>query len=409
MAFQWPRFPLQPWRHVTGHLRLPGDKSISNRSLLLGALAEGVTEVTGLLDSDDARAMLNALRDLGVVIEGPHQGRCTVHGVGLHGLKAPPGPLFLGNAGTAMRPLSAALALQPFDTTLTGDPRMSERPINRLVDALREMGAVIEYLAQEGYPPLTIRGGGSVSSQFLTALLMTAPMASAQIKSGLLLSKPYIDITLNVMPFGVPTRDHTERIFAVSAIRYPSPAVLRLEGDATSASYFLAAAGIKGVPVTGIGRHSMQGDSWFPRALRRMGARSCGSSMIVCPRGELRAAVRSDSNSIPDAAMTLATRSAGARWAATANHIRVAGEGDGSAVCNVHGAGGGWRASGSRCWSSWLPSARKVVLRCAVPKRFPDGNVLLAASAWRTGCETSWIPAAPTRRRIVIEGGAIGS
>ena len=262
---------LQPIARVDGTINLPGSKSVSNRALLLAALANGTTVLTNLLDSDDVRHMLNALKALGVQYAlSDDRTRCEVTGNGcaLHSAEAL--ELFLGNAGTAMRPLAAALCLGSNDIVLTGEPRMKERPIGHLVDALRQGGAQIDYLEQENYPPLRLRGGftggnvevdGSVSSQFLTALLMTAPLAPQDTVisiKGDLVSKPYIDITLHLMnTFGVEVENQSYQRFVVrGGQQYQSPGHYLVEGDASSASYFLAAGAIKGgtVKVTGIGR-----------------------------------------------------------------------------------------------------------------------------------------------------------
>ena len=315
---------LQPIARVDGTINLPGSKSVSNRALLLAALAHGKTVLTNLLDSDDVRHMLNALTALGVSYTlSADRTRCEIIGNGgpLHAEGAL--ELFLGNAGTAMRPLAAALCLGSNDIVLTGEPRMKERPIGHLVDALRLGGAKITYLEQENYPPLRLQGGftggnvdvdGSVSSQFLTALLMTAPLAPEdtviRIK-GDLVSKPYIDITLNLMKtFGVEIENqHYQQFVVKGGQSYQSPGTYLVEGDASSASYFLAAAAIKGgtVKVTGIGRNSMQGDIRFADVLEKMGATICwGDDYISCTRGELNA-IDMDMNHIPDAAMTIAT------------------------------------------------------------------------------------------------------
>lgn len=198
-------FLANPGGSLNGQLRVPGDKSISHRSIMLGSLAEGTTEVEGFLEGEDALATIQAFRDMGVVIEGPNQGRVTVHGVGLHGLKPPPGPIYLGNSGTSMRLLSGLLAAQPFDTTLTGDDSLTKRPMNRVAKPLREMGAVIE-TAAEGRPPLTIRGGHKLSG-----MRYDMPMASAQVKSCLLLAGLYAAEKTSVTE-PAPTRDHTERM-----------------------------------------------------------------------------------------------------------------------------------------------------------------------------------------------------
>ncbi len=315
---------LQPIARVDGTVNLPGSKSVSNRALLLAALAKGTTRLTNLLDSDDVKHMLNALTALGVSYTlSDDRTVCEVTGNGgpLHAAQSL--SLFLGNAGTAMRPLAAALCLGQHDVELTGEPRMKERPIGHLVDALRQGGATIEYLENEHYPPLRLRGGftggdvsvdGSVSSQFLTALLMTAPLAQQDtcitIK-GDLVSKPYIDITLNLMQcFGVDVENQNYQRFLIKgAQQYQSPGDYLVEGDASSASYFLAAAAIKGgtVRVTGIGRKSMQGDIRFADVLEKMGASiEWGDDYIACTAGKLQA-IDMDMNHIPDAAMTIAT------------------------------------------------------------------------------------------------------
>lgn len=244
-------FLAKPGSSLSGRIRVPGDKSISHRSIMLGSLAEGTTEVEGFLEGEDALATLQAFRDMGVVIEGPHHGRVTIHGVGLNGLKAPAGPLYMGNSGTSMRLLSGLLAAQPFDTTLTGDASLSKRPMNRVAKPLREMGAVIE-TGPEGRPPLNIKGG-----QRLTGMTYEMPMASAQVKSCLLLAGLYAEGKTSVTE-PAPTRDHTERMLrgfgypvsvegstasvesghALSATRIEVPA------DISSAAFFLVAASI---------------------------------------------------------------------------------------------------------------------------------------------------------------------
>jgi cyclohexadieny/prephenate dehydrogenase / 3-phosphoshikimate 1-carboxyvinyltransferase len=198
-------FLANPGGKLSGRIRVPGDKSISHRSIMLGSLAEGTTEVEGFLEGEDALATLQAFRDMGVVIEGPHHGRVTIHGVGLHGLQPPPGPIYLGNSGTSMRLLAGLLAAQPFDTTLTGDASLSKRPMNRVAKPLREMGAEIE-TAAEGRPPMTIRGG-----RRLGGMTYQMPMASAQVKSCLLLAGLYAANSTTVVE-PAPTRDHTERM-----------------------------------------------------------------------------------------------------------------------------------------------------------------------------------------------------
>ncbi len=316
---------LAPIEKVEGIINLPGSKSVSNRALLLAALAQGTTTLTNLLDSDDIRHMLEALKSLGVQYTlSDDKTRCEIQGRSGPFGACQTEELFLGNAGTAMRPLCAALCLGKDDYTLTGEPRMEERPIGDLVDALRQAGAGIDYLKNEGYPPLQIHargltGGkvsidGSVSSQFLTAFLMAAPMAKDDCIvtiSGELVSKPYIDITLKIMAaFGVEVKNEDfKRILIRGNQSYKSPGTFLVEGDASSASYFLAAAAIKGgkVRVNGVGRASMQGDIRFADVLEAMGAPiTWGDDYIEAGKGKLQA-VDMDMNHIPDAAMTIAT------------------------------------------------------------------------------------------------------
>lgn len=244
-------FIAQPGGSVNGRIRVPGDKSISHRSIMLGSLAEGTTEVQGFLEGEDALATIQAFRDMGVVIEGPQDGRVTVHGVGLHGLQAPPGPIYLGNSGTSMRLLAGLLAAQAFDTTLSGDASLSKRPMNRVANPLREMGAVIE-TAAEGRPPLTIRGG-----QKLIGMRYAMPMASAQVKSCLLLAGLYAEGQTSVIE-PAPTRDHTERMLrgfgypvnvdgntsAVTPGHKLTATQIEVPADISSAAFFLVAASI---------------------------------------------------------------------------------------------------------------------------------------------------------------------
>ncbi|UDN37315.1 3-phosphoshikimate 1-carboxyvinyltransferase [Proteus sp. NMG38-2] len=315
---------LQPIAHIEGTINLPGSKSVSNRALLLAALAKGKTRLTNLLDSDDIRHMLNALKALGVQYQLSNNNTvCDIEGLGGEFKTNSPLELFLGNAGTAMRPLAAALSLGSHDIVLTGEPRMKERPIGHLVDALRQGGASIDYLEQTDYPPIRLCGGfkggnvavdGSVSSQFLTALLMTAPLAEQDTTitiKGELVSKPYIDITLALInTFGGKIENQNYQQFVVKGgQQYQSPEKYLVEGDASSASYFLAAAAIKGgtVRVTGIGKNSLQGDIHFASVLEKMGAKiRWGDDYIECERGSLKG-IDMDMNTIPDAAMTIAT------------------------------------------------------------------------------------------------------
>ena len=244
-------FLANPGGRLSGRIRVPGDKSISHRSIMLGSLAEGTTEVEGFLEGEDALATLQAFRDMGVVIEGPHHGRVTIHGVGLHGLKAPPGPIYLGNSGTSMRLLSGLLAAQPFDVTLTGDASLTKRPMNRVAKPLREMGASID-TAAEGRPPMTIHGG-----RRLGGMTYEMPMASAQVKSCLLLAGLYAAGSTTVIE-PAPTRDHTERM--LRGFGYPvtvegnkatvesghklTATHIEVPADISSAAFFLVAGSI---------------------------------------------------------------------------------------------------------------------------------------------------------------------
>jgi 3-phosphoshikimate 1-carboxyvinyltransferase len=324
---------LHPVGGAAGTLRLPGSKSISNRSLLLAALAAGRTRVADLLDSDDTRVMLAALKALGIGLaqEGADWLVDGADGA-FPGREA---DLFMGNAGTAIRPLTAALAMSGGHYRLSGVPRMHERPIGDLVDGLIAIGADVRYTGNPGYPPLEIHPArltldgpvpvrGNVSSQFLTALLMALPLlARASGKAatievvGELISKPYVEITLNLMRrFGIEVARDDWRAFHIPAgAAYASPGSLHVEGDASSASYFLAAGALGGGPlrVDGVGFDSIQGDVKFADALSRMGANLTAGPNWIEVRGfsndehpgKLRA-IDADFNHIPDAAMTIA-------------------------------------------------------------------------------------------------------
>ncbi|CAG4912089.1 3-phosphoshikimate 1-carboxyvinyltransferase [Paraburkholderia gardini] len=336
---------LGPFSRASGTIRLPGSKSISNRVLLLASLAEGETTITNLLDSDDTRVMLAALEQLGVKLKRDGD-TCVVTGT-RGAFTAKTADLFLGNAGTAVRPLTAALAVQGGDYRVHGVPRMHERPIGDLVDGLRQIGAKIDYEENEGYPPLRIRGGniaaeapirvrGDVSSQFLTALLMTLPLLKTESGvtivdvEGELISKPYIDITIKLMArFGIEVeRLGWQRFTVPSGRRYQSPGRIMVEGDASSASYFLAAGALGGGPlrVEGVGRASIQGDIGFANALMRMGANvSMGDDWIEVrgignDHGKLDP-VDMDFNLIPDAAMTIAVAALFADGTSTLRNI----------------------------------------------------------------------------------------
>lgn len=328
MTQRYPDYlDLPPLAKVAGTVRLPGSKSISNRILLLAALARGTTEIHDLLDSDDTRRMLEALAALGVRVDGDAaSGTVVVHGCAGR-FPSAEADLFLGNAGTAFRPLTAVLAFAGGNYRLSGVPRMHERPIGDLVDALRTLGADVRYLGNEGYPPLAIGPGrivplpavrvrGDVSSQFLTALLMALPLTGAAVTvevEGELISKPYVDITLNMMDrFGIRVqREGWERFVLPAGARYVAPGRVHVEGDASGASYFLAAGAIGGGPVRveGVGRSSIQGDVRFADALASLGARvSWGENWIEAsgPASGRLQAFDLDLNHIPDAAMTLA-------------------------------------------------------------------------------------------------------
>ena len=320
---------LGPLPKLRGTIRLPGSKSLSNRYLLLAALSTGSTRLSGLLESDDTRAMRAALRALGVGIREAGKDRSLeIDGIGSRGFQVPVDALDLGNAGTAMRPLAAALCASWGDFVLDGVQRMRERPIGDLVDGLRPIlagGASIEYLGTPGFPPLAIhargfRGGrtrikGTTSSQFLTGLLLAAPLSTLPLEievEGELISKPYVDITIRLMErFGVPICRDGYRRFSIEPATYRSPGAIAVEGDASSASYFLAFGALGGpVRVEGCGTDSVQGDAAFAGVLEKMGAQvERGPDWIACqaaPDGRLRG-LAIDMVDMPDAAMTLAT------------------------------------------------------------------------------------------------------
>jgi len=331
---------LEPVRRAAGTVRLPGSKSISNRALLLAALARGDTRLVGLLDADDTRVMRDALARLGV--------ECARDGDDLRvrGLGGAPrvreAELFLGNAGTAFRPLTAVLALAGGHYRLAGVARMHERPIGDLVDALRQLGARIDYLGNEGFPPLAIHPGhpataqsdapvrvrGALSSQFLTALLMALPLrGTPQVVevAGELISKPYVEITLRLMArFGIAVARSDWRSFRLPAGPYRSPGTLHVEGDASAASYFLAAGAIGGGPVRveGVGRDSIQGDTAFIEVLEKMGAQVSAGPDWIEVRGQAPLApIDLDLNHIPDAAMTAAVAALFARGPSTIRNV----------------------------------------------------------------------------------------
>lgn len=342
MSAAAPYLDLPARRKAAGEVALPGSKSISNRVLLLSALAAGSTEIRGVLAADDVTRMLEALAALGVGWQRlPGEGGYRVQGAG--------GPfpvrqaeLFLGNAGTALRPLTAVLALCGGHYRLSGVARMHERPVGDLVDALRRIGAHIRYLGREGYPPLEIspapirvkapvQVSGEVSSQFLTAVLMALPLAGAEATievTGRLVSRPYVEITLALMArFGVGVlREGSQRLRIPAPARYASPGTIRVEGDATAASYFLAAGAIAAGPVrvSGLGRDSVQGDVRFADALSAMGARIEWGEDWVQAQAPADGVLRPfdlDLNDIPDAAMTLAVVALFARGPSTLRNV----------------------------------------------------------------------------------------
>jgi len=321
-----------PFTRAQGSIILPGSKSISNRALLLAALSSGQTTLTNLLDADDTQVMRNALRTLGLSVIDKPNNVCVIDGCGGQ-FPVRDADLFMGNAGTAIRPLTAALAMQGGDYRLSGVARMHERPIRDLVDGLRQVGADVAYELQDGYPPIRISAAniqikdvvkvrGDVSSQFLTALLMALPLVAKEPVRieviGELISRPYIEITLKLMArFGVHVTCPDAQSFVIPAKTsdgvYKSPGHLLVEGDASSASYFLAlgAIGVGPVRVLGVGRDSIQGDVAFADALVLMGANiSAGDDWIEVSgvknaSGKLNG-ITIDCTEIPDAAMTLA-------------------------------------------------------------------------------------------------------
>jgi len=338
---------LAPVARATGTVALPGSKSISNRTLLLAALAAGETTVRGLLDADDVDRMLDALAALGIAVRRLPASRDFVVCGAAGAIPGKAATLFLGNAGTAFRPLTAVLAFAGGTYELAGVPRMHERPIGDLVDALNALGADVRYRGATGFPPLAIGPGragspgtrdrvdirGDVSSQFLSALLMALPLVTMRTARpvtvaviGDLISKPYVAITTNLMSrFGVTVEQDDWRAFRVPAgARYVSPGSIRVEGDASSASYFLAAGAIGGGPVrvTGVGRRSIQGDVAFADALAKMGAvvRS-GDDWIEAASGKSLVGLTLDCVAIPDAAMTLAVVALFARGPTTLTGI----------------------------------------------------------------------------------------
>ena len=342
-----PDISIGPFKRAQGSIVLPGSKSISNRALLLAALSSGTTTLKNLLDADDTQVMRNALRQLGLIVTDQANNTCIVEGCGGK-FPVRDADLFMGNAGTAIRPLTAALAMQGGAYRLSGVARMHERPIRDLVDGLRQVGAKIAYELQEGYPPIKISAAdiqiqdvvkvrGDVSSQFLTALLMALPLVAKEPVRieviGELISRPYIDITLKLMArFGVNVTSPDKQSFIIPAKTsesvYKSPGQLSVEGDASSASYFLALGAIGGGPVKvlGVGNDSIQGDVAFADALTLMGAKiTSGEDWIEVTgvknaNGKLNG-ITIDCAEIPDAAMTLAVAALFAEGPTRLNNI----------------------------------------------------------------------------------------
>ena len=342
-----PDITVGPLKEAQGAIVLPGSKSISNRALLLAALSSGTTTLKNLLDADDTQVMRNALRQLGLTVTDQANNVCIVEGCGGE-FPVREADLFMGNAGTAIRPLTAALAMQGGNYRLSGVARMHERPIRDLVDGLRQVGAKIDYELQEGYPPIRISAAdiqikdvvkvrGDVSSQFLTALLMALPLVAKEPVRieviGELISRPYIDITLKLMArFGVNVACPDHQSFVIPAKTsdavYKSPGQLSVEGDASSASYFLALGAIGGGPVRvlGVGKDSIQGDVAFADALVSMGANiTAGEDWIEVAgvkntNGKLNG-ITIDCTEIPDAAMTLAVAALFAQGPTRLNNI----------------------------------------------------------------------------------------
>lgn len=330
---------LEPIKNMAGEVHLPGSKSLSNRALLLSALASGNTTLENLLKSDDTERMVTALRQLNTTIElSSDWQECLIHGHG--GLFETPSEtnFFLGNAGTAIRPLTSILSLIPGTFVVDGDQYMRQRPIAHLVDALSQLGANMEYLDKEGYPPLRIIGGevvsgnvniqGDISSQYLTSLLLALPLLEGDSRINVFgeqVSRPYLDLTLDIMArFGVRADSEQYHTYLVpGGQQYRSPGRYLVEGDASSASYFFAAGAIAGGPVRvyGIGEDSVQGDIAFLHVIERMGAKvERGDDWVEVRAGEL-SGIDLDLNHIPDAAMTVAAMALFARDRTTIRNI----------------------------------------------------------------------------------------
>ena len=395
---------LPPVTRASGTIKLPGSKSISNRTLLLAALSTGETRITDLLDSDDTRVMLAALKALGIQIKQAGADWCVTGAGGVFPVKQ--ANLFMGNAGTAIRPLTAALALSGGHYKLSGVPRMHERPIGDLVDGLHAIGADVRYAGNHGYPPLEIHPAtitlagpvpvkGNVSSQFLTALLMALPLTgkAATIEVvGELISKPYIEITLNLMQrFGITVTRDDWRAFHIPAARYVSPGAIAVEGDASSASYFLAAGALGGsadapLRVEGVGRASIQGDVKFIDALERMGANIAAGDNWIEVRG-----IASDA---------IATNTATATATATA----AAGTGTGTGTSTPSGTAASAPLAKLRAIDADFNHIPDAAMTIAVLALFADGpSTLRNIASWRVK-ETDRIAAMATELRKLGAG-----
>ncbi|NIH41231.1 MAG: 3-phosphoshikimate 1-carboxyvinyltransferase [Buchnera aphidicola (Periphyllus aceris)] len=308
---------------INGEIILPGSKSITNRALLFSALSSGKTYLKNILYSDDVKYMLNALKLLGIKFKLSNDKKtCKIYGAGKKFPMIKNITLFLGNAGTAVRFLLSVLSIKNSNIIITGDERMKNRPIKHLVNSLIQGEAKLSYIEKKNFLPIKINGqfkggkitlNGSISSQFLTALLIAAPLSLKKTKiliKGKLVSKPYIDITIKMMKsFGVIIKNFNYKFFLINGNqKYVSPKKYFVEGDASSASYFLSAAAIKGgtVKIKGVGKKSIQGDIKFCSILKKMGAKIyLGKNFIQCTKNKLKS-IDMDMNDIPDAAMTIA-------------------------------------------------------------------------------------------------------
>jgi len=316
---------LKASKQVRGFIKLPGSKSITNRVLLMAALGSGVTKLIDPLRSEDTDQMINALIKLGVSVKEVNDDKKTLEIKGAeHNFPNKDTNLFLGNSGTTFRPLAAVLAMMRGSYNLSGIERMHERPIKDLVDALEQMGSSIQYEKNHGYPPITIKNKsieiskpikikGDISSQYLTALLIAGPISNNEFNIevvGDLISKPYIDITLKLLTkFNIFYNNDNWRLFSLKKDSvYRNPTKIFVEGDASSASYFFAAASLAGsIEIKGINKDSIQGDLKFLDIISKMGAKiEYKSDSIQVSRASSLKGLEIDCIEIPDAAMTLA-------------------------------------------------------------------------------------------------------